>query len=100
MLGKSSAHPWIIQYAVSVLERFPIDYVFFYVPQLVQALRYDLYGSDLQVFFWTVFYHLHIIGFIEGFILKAAKSSQLFAHQIIWNMKANLYKDEEGTQVC
>jgi phosphatidylinositol 4-kinase len=39
------------------------------------------------------------LGFIEGFILKAAKSSPLFAHQIIWNMKANMCKDDEGLQV-
>ena len=34
------------------------------------------------------------IGYIEKFILDAAKTSQMFAHQIIWNMKANRFKDE------
>ncbi len=29
------------------------------------------------------------------FILEAAKASQEFAHQIIWNIKANMYKDEK-----
>lgn len=74
-------HPWIIQYAVRVLEYFPVDQVFFYIPQMVQGLRYDS------------------LGYIERFILETAKSSQLFAHQIIWNMNANMYKDGDGKVV-
>lgn len=35
-----------------------------------------------------------MLGYIRVFILDTAKSSQRFAHQIIWNMKANMYKDE------
>lgn len=69
-------HPWIIQFAIRSLEDFPISQVFFYIPQLVQALRYD------------------VMGYIEKYILEAAKSSQYFAHQIIWNMDANMYKDD------
>ncbi|KAL2917897.1 Phosphatidylinositol 4-kinase stt4 [Polyrhizophydium stewartii] len=77
MLGQTQRiQPWVLQYAVRVLEYFPIDQVFFFVPQMVQALRDDS------------------AGYIERFILEAARSSQLFAHQIIWNMKANMYKDE------
>ncbi|KAJ7047187.1 hypothetical protein C8F04DRAFT_987659 [Mycena alexandri] len=68
--------PLILQYAHRVLEQHPVDLTFFFVPQVVQALRYD----DL--------------GYVARFIFETAKISQLFCHQIIWNMKANCYKDD------
>ncbi|KAF2720287.1 phosphatidylinositol-4-kinase [Polychaeton citri CBS 116435] len=71
-------HPLIIQYAVRALESHSVDVTFFYVPQIVQTLRYDA------------------LGYVERYIIEAAKFSQLFAHQIIWNMKANAFKDEES----
>ena len=40
--------------------------------------------------------------YVEQFILLTAKSSQIFAHQIIWNAKANMvhkYFDEQNTTV-
>ncbi|POS86984.1 hypothetical protein EPUL_000981 [Erysiphe pulchra] len=70
--------PYVLQYAVRALESHPVDVTFFYVPQIVQALRYDS------------------LGYIERYIIETAKFSQLFAHQIIWNMKANSYKDEDS----
>lgn len=36
----------------------------------------------------------HVAGYVQHFIFEAAKISQLFCHQIIWNMKANCYKDD------
>ncbi|KAG2132611.1 hypothetical protein BD769DRAFT_1666055 [Suillus cothurnatus] len=68
--------PLLLQYAHRVLKQHPVDLTFFFVPQVVQALRFD----DL--------------GYIAQFIFETAKVSQLFCHQIIWNMKANCYKDD------
>ncbi|PYI10521.1 phosphatidylinositol 4-kinase [Aspergillus sclerotiicarbonarius CBS 121057] len=71
-------HPFILQYAMKALESHSVDVRFYFVPQLVQALRYDA------------------LGYVERYILETAKLSQLFAHQVIWNMKANSYKDEDS----
>ncbi|PFH54176.1 hypothetical protein AMATHDRAFT_52986 [Amanita thiersii Skay4041] len=68
--------PLILQYAHRVMEQHPVELTFFFVPQVVQALRYD----DL--------------GYVARFIFETAKLSQLFCHQIIWNMKANCYKGD------
>ena len=71
-------HPYIIQYAVRALESHSVDITFFYVPQIVQTLRYD------------------VLGYVMRYIIETAKFSQLFAHQIIWNLKANSFKDEDS----
>ena len=73
-------NPLVIQYAVRALESHSVDITFFYVPQIVQTLRYDA------------------LGYVERYIVETAKFSQLFAHQIIWNMKANAYKDEDSQE--
>ncbi|KAJ2318761.1 phosphatidylinositol-4- kinase, partial [Coemansia sp. RSA 2681] len=73
-----SRNPLALQYAMRALECFPVDVTFFYIPQLVQALRHDLSG------------------YVERAIISSAKISQHFAHQIIWNMKANMFKDEDS----
>ncbi|KAK4546096.1 hypothetical protein LTR36_002233 [Oleoguttula mirabilis] len=73
-------HASVIQYAVRALESHPVDVTFFYVPQIVQAVRYDA------------------LGYVERYIVETATFSQLFAHQIIWNIKANAYKDEDSKE--
>ncbi|KAF8798204.1 hypothetical protein BYT27DRAFT_7178838 [Phlegmacium glaucopus] len=71
-----NSDPLILQYAHRVLAQHPVELTFFFIPQVVQALRYD----DL--------------GYVARFIFETTKISQLFCHQIIWNMKANCYKDD------
>ncbi|KAI8063818.1 hypothetical protein BC940DRAFT_327279 [Gongronella butleri] len=69
--------PMVLQYAMRSLEYYSVDIVFFYVPQIVQALRHDEFG------------------YVERYIMKAGQVSSLFAHQIIWNMQANYYVDAD-----
>ncbi|RMZ83002.1 hypothetical protein DV737_g1760, partial [Chaetothyriales sp. CBS 132003] len=73
------SNAFVLQYAIRALESHSIDVTFFYVPQIVQCLRYD--G----------------LGYVERYIVETGAFSQLFAHQIIWNMKANAYKDDDAT---
>ena len=74
------SHPMVLQYAMRSLEQHPVELTFFYVPQVVQALRTDAYG------------------YVEHFIFETSKISQLFCHQIIWNMKANSYRDDNAEE--
>lgn len=39
-----NSDPLVLQYAHRVLEQHPVELTFFFVPQVVQALRYDDFG--------------------------------------------------------
>ena len=61
------SHPFVTQYAVRVLKNFNPDTIIFYLPQLVQTLRYDAKGVVLD------------------YLIKASQASPVLAHQLIWN---------------
>uniref|UniRef100_A0A914RD52 1-phosphatidylinositol 4-kinase n=1 Tax=Parascaris equorum TaxID=6256 RepID=A0A914RD52_PAREQ len=73
-------HPITIQYAVRVLRSYPPDVLLQYIPQLVQAIRHDTMGYVAELIIWL------------------AGHSQLLAHQLLWNMQTNLYKDEDSKE--
>lgn len=76
--GQSLAHVITAQFASKNLMTSKPETLLIYIPQLVQALRYDDFGYVREVIFWL------------------AKHSQLLAHQLIWNMTTNAYRDQDG----
>ena len=46
--GRHAAEPQVLQYAHRVLEQHPVNLTFFFVPQIVQALRVDKLGESTR----------------------------------------------------
>lgn len=87
-------NPTILQYAHRVLAQHPVEVTFFFVPQIVQALRCDELGGLRHAWQLDTLDVNPLAGYVGHFIFDTARISQLFCHQIIWNMKANCYKDD------
>jgi len=64
-----SGSPLVVQYATKVLLNFNPDTIIYYIPQLVQTLRYDNTGLIFQ------------------YLVDVSKQSELLAHQLIWNIQ-------------
>ncbi|XP_008775172.2 phosphatidylinositol 4-kinase alpha 1 isoform X2 [Phoenix dactylifera] len=74
-------HLRVMAYVLRVLESYPPDHVTFFMPQLVQALRYD--EGKL----------------VEGYLLGAARRSNIFAHILIWHLQGESCAEESGKDV-
>lgn len=92
-----STHPLKIQFALQSLETFPVDVVFFYIPQIVQALRDDS-GYVMKYILETARCVLRaaVAFYLSNLrVLLIFRVSQLFSHQILWNMNANMNSEEQ-----
>ncbi|KAJ0974487.1 hypothetical protein J5N97_016452 [Dioscorea zingiberensis] len=74
-------HPRVMAYVLRVLESYPPERVTFFMPQLVQALRYD--EGKL----------------VEGYLLGAARRSNIFAHILIWNLQGESFAPESEKEI-
>ncbi|UJR22456.1 hypothetical protein I4U23_025514 [Adineta vaga] len=70
------ANPYTIQFASRILYTTKPEAIILYIPQLVQAIRYDE------------------MGLVRRLILALSRKSNLLAHQLIWNIRTNVYKNE------
>lgn len=71
-------HPRVMAYVLRVLESYPPERVTFFMPQLVQALRYD----EERL--------------VEGYLLRATQRSDIFAHILIWHLQGETFVPESG----
>ncbi|XP_019166040.1 PREDICTED: phosphatidylinositol 4-kinase alpha 1-like [Ipomoea nil] len=74
-------HPRVMAYVLRVLESYPPDSVTFFMPQLVQALRYD----DERL--------------VQGYLLRATTRSDVFAHILIWHLQGETCEPEAGVEL-
>ncbi|PIN22119.1 Phosphatidylinositol 4-kinase [Handroanthus impetiginosus] len=68
-------HPRVMAYVLRVLESYPPERVTFFMPQLVQALRYD--EEKL----------------VEGYLLRSTQRSDIFAHILIWHLQGETFPE-------
>ncbi|WCJ33866.1 Phosphatidylinositol 3- and 4-kinase family protein [Euphorbia peplus] len=71
-------HARVMAYVLRVLESYPPERVTFFMPQLVQSLRHD----DGKL--------------VEGYLLRAAQRSDIFAHILIWHLQGETAELESG----
>ncbi|XP_023769663.1 phosphatidylinositol 4-kinase alpha 1 [Lactuca sativa] len=70
-------HPRVMAYILRVLESYPPSRVTFFMPQLIQALRYD----DEKL--------------VEGYLIRAAQRSDVFSHILIWHLQGETCTPEQ-----
>lgn len=75
-------HSRVMAYILRVLESYPPERVTFFMPQLVQALRYD---DEMLV---------------EGYLLRAAQRSDIFSHILIWHLQGETCEPEPGKETA
>lgn len=73
-------HPRVMAYILRVLESYPPTRVTFFMPQLIQALRYD----DEKL--------------VEGYLIRAAQRSDVFSHILIWQLQGETCAPEQGKE--
>ncbi|KAJ0242191.1 Phosphatidylinositol 3-/4-kinase [Hirschfeldia incana] len=66
-------HSRVMAYVLRVLESYPPERVTFFMPQLVQSLRYGR--------------------LVEGYLLRAAQRSDIFAHILIWHLQGESFQE-------
>lgn len=72
---------YIGHYTIRSLSYFSPDTISFYLPQLVQCLRFDK------------------LGLIKDYLYKVSKQSILASHQLIWNLKAESKNDDSSNKI-
>ncbi|GMY05844.1 Phosphatidylinositol 4-kinase alpha 1 [Fagus crenata] len=85
-------HPRVMAYVLRVLESYPPERVTFFMPQLVQALRYD----EEVYYLIKAFIVFIVLGWgaklVEGYLLRAAQRSDIFAHILIWHLQNSSFQ--------